>query len=47
MWKDIPQWEELYEVNDKGEVRNKKTSHLLMGDKIMPAIVEFVYIIAI
>lgn len=33
MWKDIPQWEELYEVNDKGEVRNKKTSHLLIGDK--------------
>lgn len=33
MWKDIEGWEDYYEVNEKGEVRNKKTSHLLIGDK--------------
>lgn len=33
MWKDIEGWEDYYEVNEKGEVRNKKISHLLIGDK--------------
>lgn len=32
MWKDIKGWEDLYEVSDKGEVRNKLTQHILKGD---------------
>ena len=32
MWKDILGWEGLYEVSDAGEVRNKLTGHLLVGD---------------
>lgn len=32
MWKDINEWEDLYEVNEFGEVRNKKTGHILVGD---------------
>jgi hypothetical protein len=32
MWKDIPNYENLYEVNELGEVRNKKTKALLTGD---------------
>lgn len=31
MWKDIPNWEKLYEVNENGEVRNKKTQKLITG----------------
>lgn len=33
IWKDIDGWEEYYEVNNLGEVRNKKTNHLIVGDK--------------
>lgn len=33
IWKDIPGWEEYYEINNYGEVRNKKSSHILVGDK--------------
>ena len=33
MWKDIKGWEEYYEVNEYGEVRNKLTGYLLIGDK--------------
>lgn len=33
MWKDIPGWEDRYEVNECGEVRNKITNNLLQGDK--------------
>lgn len=33
MWKDIPDWEEYYEINNYGEVRNKKSSRILVGDK--------------
>lgn len=32
MWKDINGWEEYYEVNDCGDIRNKKTGHVLIGD---------------
>lgn len=32
MWKDIPEWEDYYEVNEKGEVRNKQTLKLIEGD---------------
>lgn len=32
MWKDIPNWEEYYEINENGDVRNKKTQKLLIGD---------------
>ena len=28
MWKDIPNWEKLYEVNENGEVRNKNTQKI-------------------
>ena len=32
MWKDIKNWELYYEVNEFGEVRNKITQKLLLGD---------------
>ena len=32
MWKDIPNWETYYEINDNGEVRNKLTGNYLKGD---------------
>lgn len=32
MWKDIPEWEQLYEINEYGEVRNKKTQKILSID---------------
>ena len=32
MWKDVLNWETLYEVNENGEVRNKLTQHILVGD---------------
>lgn len=32
MWKDIKGWEELYQVNELGEVRNKKSKKLIKGD---------------
>lgn len=32
MWKDIQGWENLYEVNQSGEVRNKLTHNLIIGD---------------
>lgn len=32
MWIDIKDWENLYEVNEQGEVRNKLTGKLLAGD---------------
>lgn len=32
MWKDIQNWEDLYEVSDTGEVRNKLSNNLLVGD---------------
>lgn len=32
MWKDIQGWENLYEVNQSGEVRNKLTYNLIIGD---------------
>jgi hypothetical protein len=31
-WKDIPGYEEYYEVNNLGEVRNKKTQKKIAGD---------------
>ena len=33
IWKDINGWEEYYEVSNYGEVRNKKTGYLIIGDK--------------
>ena len=33
MWKDINGWEGLYEASTNGEVRNKITGHILVGDK--------------
>lgn len=32
MWKDIKGWEDYYEVNTDGEVRNKKNKKLCIGD---------------
>ena len=32
LWKDIKNWETLYEVSDNGDVRNKKTGKLIVGD---------------
>ncbi len=32
MWKDVPGWEQLYEVSDTGEVRNKETGRMITGD---------------
>lgn len=33
MWKDIPNWETLYEINEYGDVRNKLNNKLIVGDK--------------
>ena len=33
IWKDTPNWEEYYEINNYGEVRNKKSNNILIGDK--------------
>lgn len=33
IWKDIPNWEEYYEINNYGEVRNKKSKNILIGNK--------------
>ena len=32
MWKDIPNWETYYEINENGEVRNKLTGNYIKGD---------------
>ena len=32
MWKDIKNWEEIYQVNELGQVRNIKTGNLIHGD---------------
>ena len=32
MWKDIKGYEGLYEISDKGEVRNYITRKLIVGD---------------
>ena len=29
MWKDIPNWETYYEINENGEIRNIKTQQYL------------------
>lgn len=31
-WRDIPEWEDLYEVSSNGDVRNKIKGNLLVGD---------------
>lgn len=33
MWKNIPGWENLYEINEYGIIRNKKSKKELVGDK--------------
>ena len=32
MWKDIPGWEDLYEINEYAIVRNKLNGHIIVGD---------------
>ena len=32
MWKPIIDWEDLYSVNENGEVKNNKTNKLITGD---------------
>lgn len=32
MWKDIPEWELYYEINENGDVRNKLTKSYIKGD---------------
>ena len=32
MWKDVHGWEDYYEINDLGQVRNKITKKILVGD---------------
>lgn len=32
MWKNIPEWEEFYEINENGDVRNKLTGNYIKGD---------------
>lgn len=32
IWKDIKGWEDYYEISDSGDVRNKITKHLIVGD---------------
>lgn len=32
MWKDIPEWELYYEINENGDVRNKLTGNYIKGD---------------
>lgn len=32
MWKDIPEWELYYQINENGEVRNKITKKYIKGD---------------
>lgn len=32
MWKPIKDWEELYSINELGEVKNNKTNKLIIGD---------------
>lgn len=33
MWKDIIGWEQYYQINENGDVRNKITNHIVAGDK--------------
>lgn len=33
IWKDIHGWEQFYQVNENGEVKNKTTGKILIGDK--------------
>lgn len=33
IWKDINEWEDYYEVNDDGQVRNKLKHNLIIGDR--------------
>ena len=32
MWKPINKWEDLYSVNENGEVKNNKTNKIIVGD---------------
>lgn len=31
MWKKIKDWENFYEINENGEIRNIKTNKLIIG----------------
>ena len=33
MWKDIKNWENIYQINDSGDVRNKITGNIIKGDR--------------
>ena len=35
MWKRIKDWENFYEINENGEIRNIKTNKLIMGIRIL------------
>lgn len=32
MWKDIKDWEDKYEINELGEVRNKNSKHIIKAE---------------
>ena len=32
MWKDIKNWENIYQISDSGDVRNKITGNIIKGD---------------
>lgn len=34
MWKDIPDYKELYQGSEDGEIRNKKTGRILKPNKV-------------
>lgn len=33
MWKDIKTWENIYQISDSGDVRNKITGNIIKGDR--------------
>ena len=33
MWKDIKNWENIYQISDSGDVRNKITGNIIKGDR--------------
>lgn len=37
IWKDVPDWEDYYEISDSGKVRNKITRHIIKEDKSNPS----------
>lgn len=33
MWKDIKNWEDIYQISESGDVKNKITENIIIGDK--------------